>query len=69
MLKDEFASFSLLFCLCCLRFIEEPDTVHMFILPFADMAYQKMADLKEQCVSIKLFKWGEGLQKISKCWK
>jgi len=36
----------------------------MFIVPFADLAYQKMAGLKEQCVCSKLFKLGEKLQKL-----
>jgi len=38
----------------------------MFIVPFTDLAYQKMAGLKEQYVCSKLFKLGK---KTSKCWK
>jgi len=36
----------------------------VFIVPFADLAYQKMAGLKERCVSLKLFKLVKKLQKL-----
>jgi hypothetical protein len=30
----------------------------VFIVPFGDLAYKQMADLKEQCICIKLFEMG-----------